>query len=303
MNQSLQKSSADQELDSTADSKTALEVQKKNYLSRFIGEEIVDLINESTPKKAVLKRKGRAGGEYDYVNTYWMIQRLNVVFGCMWNLVVDSYEFFYENIEVEDAPTEEEKKKPPAIVRGGAQVEKAPRPTHLEKVPTQVFVKGYIEVTIPKRKMTNKDGTIEIDEVRLRKSSFGGSDVKVFAKGENAGMAMDVGDDLKAATSDLLKKCASMFGICSDLYGKRETNENSGITPSHISNLVSTGGYLDEKRERTIIIEKLNKLAKERFDVDKVEQLTLEQYLEFIKQLRADQFKGAGAKIVSKPKL
>lgn len=283
--------------DTESDKDRSVEV-RKNYLSRFIGEEIVDLINQPTPKNAILKRKGRAGGSYDYVNTYWMVQRLNEVFGCMWNLVVEKYEFFYENIEVEDTPVEV---KPVAIVRGAGARPQEKGPTHIEKVPTQVTVQGYIEVIIPKRKMTDKEGrTVEIDEVRLRKSSFGGSDIKIYSKGENAGMAMDVGDDLKSAASDLLKKCASLFGICSDLYGKREKEAESGITAAHVNNLVTTGGYLDEAKDRGRILEKLLKLAKDKFNVNKLEEMSLEQYLEFIKALRAESFKGRIAKPIVK---
>jgi hypothetical protein len=50
----------------------------------------------------------------------------------------------------------------------------------------------------------------------ISKEQWGGSDVK---KNDN-GLPIDIGDDFKAATSDALKKCASLFGIASDIYWK-----------------------------------------------------------------------------------
>jgi len=69
----------------------------------------------------------------------------------------------------------------------------------------------------------------------ISKSQFGGSDVKRTKEGE----IIDIGDDLKAAASDALKKCASLLGIAKDVYFKED--------------------YSDEKEK----IEEFNKLAKE----------------------------------------
>ena len=47
----------------------------------------------------------------------------------------------------------------------------------------------------------------------ISKSQFGGSDVK-----KSNGVVIDIGDDLKAAASDSLKKCASLLGVAKDVY-------------------------------------------------------------------------------------
>jgi len=55
------------------------------------------------------------------------------------------------------------------------------------------------------------------------KEQFGRADVKYYkdrTKGE-----LDFGNDLKSAATDALKKCASEFGIASDIYGKGEFEE------------------------------------------------------------------------------
>lgn len=55
--------------------------------------------------------------------------------------------------------------------------------------------------------------------LKISKTQFGRADVK-FKKGTKT--PLDYGNDLKAATTDALKKCASEFGIASDIYGKQE---------------------------------------------------------------------------------
>jgi hypothetical protein len=54
------------------------------------------------------------------------------------------------------------------------------------------------------------------------KEQFGGADVK-FKKGTK--VPLDYPNDLKAAATDALKKCASELGIASDIYGKNEFKE------------------------------------------------------------------------------
>lgn len=57
---------------------------------------------------------------------------------------------------------------------------------------------------------------------QIIKEQFGRADIKT-KKGSNE--PLDFGNDLKAATTDALKKCASELGIASDIYGKEEFNE------------------------------------------------------------------------------
>jgi len=54
------------------------------------------------------------------------------------------------------------------------------------------------------------------------REQFGRADVKKRKDGTGY---LDFGNDLKAATTDALKKCASELGIASDVYGKNEFKE------------------------------------------------------------------------------
>lgn len=68
--------------------------------------------------------------------------------------------------------------------------------------PTEVVVRGRLTVTTP-------DGGTVVKE------QFGSADVKRYKDGR----VISLGDDLKAASSDALKKAASLLGVALDLYG------------------------------------------------------------------------------------
>jgi hypothetical protein len=64
----------------------------------------------------------------------------------------------------------------------------------------------------------------------ITKTQFGRSDVKQLKSGGN----LDYGNDLKGASSDALKKCASMLGIARDIYGKTDYKQESGKDPANV---------------------------------------------------------------------
>lgn len=59
----------------------------------------------------------------------------------------------------------------------------------------------------------------------ISKMQFGRAEVK-YLKGTK--IMLDYGNDLKAASTDALKKCASLLGIASDIYGKGDYKAESG---------------------------------------------------------------------------
>lgn len=68
----------------------------------------------------------------------------------------------------------------------------------------------------------------------ITKTQYGRADIKFKVAYKNnqrvqSTEMLDYGNDLKAAASDALKKCASMIGIASDIYGKSEFKEEAGV--------------------------------------------------------------------------
>lgn len=64
--------------------------------------------------------------------------------------------------------------------------------------------------------------TVRTKTATIVKEQFGRADMK--KKRDGSGY-LDYGNDLKAATTDALKKCASELGIASDVYAKEEFKE------------------------------------------------------------------------------
>lgn len=64
--------------------------------------------------------------------------------------------------------------------------------------------------------------TVRAGKHAVVKMQYGRADIK-FKKGTKD--AVDYGNDLKAATTDALKKCAAELGIANDIYGKNEFKE------------------------------------------------------------------------------
>ncbi len=91
--------------------------------------------------------------------------------------------------------------------------------------------KGHIWVLGKLTVRGNKPGQ------EISKTQFGRAEVKYLTTYVNkkkvvTGEYVDFGNDLKAATTDALKKCASMLGFASDVYGKMEYKTEAGRDPS-----------------------------------------------------------------------
>lgn len=66
----------------------------------------------------------------------------------------------------------------------------------------------------------------------IKKTQFGRAEIKYLSgQGKTPAAYVDFGNDLKAATTDALKKCASLLGIASDIYGKTEYKQEADREP------------------------------------------------------------------------
>lgn len=86
---------------------------------------------------------------------------------------------------------------------------------------------------------------------KIVKEQWGRADIK-YRKQYKTGdpkIALDLGNDIKGATTDALKKCASELGIASDIYGKEEFKE---IKREQFISLESESINLSEEEERKI---------------------------------------------------
>lgn len=79
--------------------------------------------------------------------------------------------------------------------------------------------------------------TVRVKEHSITKGQYGGADIKF---NRSTSQPVSIADDLKAAVSDCLKKCASMLGIAGDVYWKDLDNWGN-----------STESEREEKRGQT----------------------------------------------------
>jgi hypothetical protein len=145
------------------------------------------LVKKQTPTDVIKKRPIRGGGETDYVPGWWFVEQANALFGHLW-----SFEIVDHGIG-----------------------------------DRQVWVKGKVTIRIPgrRREVIGADGTREVVETEgttIEKYQFGGHDI---AKSSKTGETVDIGDTLKAAATDCMKKCLTQIGIAADVYGDREELE------------------------------------------------------------------------------
>jgi hypothetical protein len=88
----------------------------------------------------------------------------------------------------------------------------------------QIWVKGKLTVKSP------------TSDITVTKTAFGGSKIK-----SKANPAIDIGDDLKSAATDALKKAATLLGIAADVYGQREVLSSTAPQKTQLDSLYRIG--------------------------------------------------------------
>jgi hypothetical protein len=146
------------------------------------------LITSKTPAKYLKERPAKGGGKWTYVTGGYIKKVLNLMFGWDWDFRIVEHKF---DLQI-----------------------------------GQAYVLGELKCRI-----TRQDGTVK----EVVKMQFGRVDIKFKnewvpdGKGgtrkQQTDQPLDIGNDLKAASTDALKKCASELGIASDIYGAEEFKE------------------------------------------------------------------------------
>jgi hypothetical protein len=142
-------------------------------------------IVQKTPKEHIKTRPAKGGGEWDYVTGTYIKKVLNFAFGWLWDF---------------------------QIVDKGREGD-------------MVWVQGRLTIRDAK--------TLQ---PIIIKEQFGGAEIKYMTEYRTDSKTkrrvkvktnkfLDYGNDLKAAATDALKKCASELGIASDIYGSNEFRE------------------------------------------------------------------------------
>jgi hypothetical protein len=164
-------------------------------LKRDYKEALRYLVMGQTPVDVIKKREGRGKKLLAYVPGYWFVQQANGLFGHLWSQEVKEFRIDTEGDQV------------------------------VALVKVSILVPGkVIEEHRP-------DGTVIItryESLTVSKEQFGGSDVKRKFSTSGKGKLIDLADDCKAAATDGMKKCLSLFGFARDVYSNQEKEQAEG---------------------------------------------------------------------------
>ncbi len=150
------------------------------------------LILKKTPIQYVKQRPAKGGGVWDYVTGGYVKKCLNLMFGWDWDFEILDEKILHGEV----------------VVKG-----KLTCRSNGKTIVKMQF--GNKDIMYKTEKVFNEDGTPKMVQKY-------GKNVQETKPGE---IALSIGNDLKSAATDCLKKCASEIGIASDVYNKEDFRE------------------------------------------------------------------------------
>jgi len=169
----------------------------QNELSKVednaLNTEQLGFLLSKTPKNHIYERPGKGGGKWKFVTGVYVKKVLNLMFGWDW-----SFEVVEHKIDLQLKQ---------AYVLGKLTVNSNGR-----SIVKMQF--GRVDIKFKKEPVLDGNGN---------QVYYPGSNKPKMQAGDK--QPLDVGNDLKAATTDALKKCAAELGIASDVYAPNEFKE------------------------------------------------------------------------------
>ncbi len=164
--------------------------------TNLLNKDQLNFLFAATPKKHIYERPAKGGGKWQYVTGTYFKKVLNLMFGWDWD-----FEIMDEIVNMEAA---------------------------------QVIIKGRLTIrtgnrTIVRMQYGRQDLKFKNDYLKDEKTGQNVLDANGRAKKFKTTIPLDLGNDLKGAATDALKKCASELGIASDVYAPKEYKEISII--------------------------------------------------------------------------
>ena len=162
-----------------------LEHSQVTRTKSIFNKDQTQLLYQKTPDKHIYTRPGKGGGQWRFPKSYYIRQKLNSLFGFDWDFQI------------------------------------------LTTLPEAFEAAKFTGSCVVQGRLT---GRVIDDQGRVRevtRMQWGRADIK-WAKGRSPDEVaklenvlpkpLDFGNDMKAASTDCLKKCASQFGIAADIY-------------------------------------------------------------------------------------
>jgi hypothetical protein len=173
----------------------------------------LSLILKRTPAQYVHQRPAKGGGVWDYVSGGYVKKCLNLMFGWDWDFEIIDEKILHGE----------------AIVKGKLTC----RSNGKEIIKMQY---GNKDIIFKTEKVFNEDGSPKMVQ------KYG----KTVQETRPSDIPLSIGNDLKAAATDCLKKCAAEIGIASDIYNKEDFREVKVAQGNSLEELMQ---IFDEKKD------------------------------------------------------
>lgn len=219
--------------------------------NNFLNENQLSFLLARTPKSHIFERPAKGGGTWNYVTGTYIKKVLNLMFGWDWSFEVVDHKF---DIHIGQA-----------YVLGKLAVN-----SQGKTISKMQF--GRVDIKFKKELAFNSDGTPKMAKTR---------DGREYHVKEPSDKPLDLGNDLKAATTDCLKKCAAELGIASDVYYPQEFKEIKISTLSP-----KTDEDKEEEIKLLLEVDGIILIEEERMDIQRIlEQKETESYDKCIRLL------------------
>ena len=177
-------------------------IVKKSELSKvhknLLNADQLGFLMQKTGANNTYKRPAKGGGTWTYVTGAYIKKVLNLMFGWDWDFEIIEHKF---DLQIKQA-----------YVLGKLTVR-----TNGKEIKKMQF--GRVDVKFKTELAFDDNGKAIMIE------SWG----KMKQKRIPTNIPLDIGNDLKAASTDCLKKCASELGIAADIYAPNEFKEISVV--------------------------------------------------------------------------
>lgn len=181
-----------------------------------LNEKQLALILKRTPAQYVKTRPAKGGGTWEYVTGGYVKKCLNLMFGWDWDFEIMDEKIMHDEV----------------IVKG--------RLTCRSNGKTIVKMQFGNKDLIYRTETRNDDKGNTITETKY------GKEVPKKFKTE---IALSIGNDLKSAATDALKKCAAEIGIAADIYNKDDFREIKVASVEDIEDKHSEMKYIFESKQ------------------------------------------------------
>lgn len=204
----------------------------ENELSKvkdnLLNADQLNFLFSKTPAKFIKERPAKGGGKWNYVSGTYIKKVLNLIFGWDWD-----FEIVDHIIDIKAAQV---------IVKG--------------KLTCRVNGRTIVKMQFGRQDLKFKNEYLKDDNGKSVLDNNG------RAKKFKTDIPLDLGNDLKGATTDALKKCSAELGIAADVYAPEEFKQIEVIETRSIEEMKTMCDFCENKEDLQSLYDSFSKQEK-----------------------------------------